>query len=190
MLEVRPHMQAEDMARDDFSEPVKLALAKRASYICSNPECRVLTIAPSDVDPLKVIYVGKAAHITAASSGGPRFDESLSPEARASITNAIFLCSTCADTIDKNGGLDFSESSIKKWKEEHDEWVRSNLNKRREQTFHVVDGLHEASGIGHITGLSINEPTIIKPGTVVRATGLGTVVGTSIGSSQRRADDK
>ena len=59
-------------SRDDFSPKMIEALAKRASYICSNPDCRCLTLCPSTEDDEKYIYIGKAAHITAASEGGPR----------------------------------------------------------------------------------------------------------------------
>jgi hypothetical protein len=116
--------------RDDFDKATIDALAKRAAYICSNPDCRALTIAPSSIDEDKFIYIGKAAHITAASEGGPRYDPTLSPEARKSISNGIFLCSNCADMIDKNLGSDFSAQLLYKWKREHEIWVSENLNKR------------------------------------------------------------
>ena len=100
------------MARDDFSEAVKTALGKRASYVCSNPDCRALTIAPADSDASKVLYIGKAAHICAASAGGPRYDPNMSSDQRKAIENAIFLCSSCAEMIDRNGGADFSTAQI------------------------------------------------------------------------------
>lgn len=53
--------------------------------------------------------MGKVAHITAAAVGGPRYMKELSEEDRKSITNAIFLCSNCADLIDKNKGIDYSK---------------------------------------------------------------------------------
>jgi hypothetical protein len=75
------------------------------------------------------LYIGKAAHITAAASGGPRYDESLTPQQRGAIENAIFLCSSCADMIDKNNGADFSTEVLREWKLQHESWVRRNLNK-------------------------------------------------------------
>lgn len=56
--------------RDNFSKIVCEALGKRAAYICANPDCRVLTIAPSNTDLTEFLYIGKAAHITAAAPGG------------------------------------------------------------------------------------------------------------------------
>lgn len=101
----------------------------RSSYICSNPECRTLTLGPSEVDPENIISVGVAAHITAAAPGGPRYDPTLTPAQRGSIENGIFLCPTCASTIDKNGGRDFPVELLRKWKSDHEGWVRGNLNK-------------------------------------------------------------
>ena len=173
------------MARDDFSEAVKNTLGKRASYVCSNPECRALTIAPANSDASKVLYIGKAAHICAASEGGPRNNPSMSPEQRKAIENAIFLCSSCADMIDRNGGTDFSVAALLQWKAQHEIWVRANLNQRANSIVSVVAGTHEAHGIGEVTALDIQGPTIIKAGTIARATGHGTITGTRIGPPRK-----
>ncbi|MFH1829502.1 MAG: hypothetical protein ABH871_01830 [Pseudomonadota bacterium] len=120
-------------ARDDFNKTVVDALAKRAAFICSNPECRTLTIAPSSEDVLKFIYIGKAAHIAAAAEGGPRFDPGMSFDERKSIDNGVFLCSNCADMIDKNMGIDYPVALLKEWKGTHETWVGNNLNKKVQQ---------------------------------------------------------
>lgn len=52
--------------RDDFSIKTKEILAKRVNYHCSNPDCGKPTTGPQS-DPNKVINVGVACHITAAS---------------------------------------------------------------------------------------------------------------------------
>ena len=117
-------------SRNDFSRPVADALAKRAAFICSNPDCRVLTIAPSGESESMFLYMGKAAHINAAAPRGPRYDAAMTPEERKAPSNGIFLCSNCADMIDKNGGLDFPVQRLRRWKEDHDKWVAANLNKR------------------------------------------------------------
>ncbi|TMU57118.1 hypothetical protein [Flagellimonas algicola] len=116
--------------RDDFTGATIEILKKRAAFICSNPNCRAMTISPSEEDENKFIYIGKAAHITAASEGGPRYDSDLTSEERSSINNGIFLCSSCADMIDKNNGIDFETSLINDWKTQHEEWIRDNLNKK------------------------------------------------------------
>lgn len=167
--------------RDEFNGKTTETLAKRASFICSNPDCRCLTVAASDVDDMKFLYTGKAAHITAASEGGPRYDENLTSEHRSDISNAIFLCSNCADMIDKNKGADFPTTMLLDWKDQHEKWVRDNLNKSLDNSIVVVDGEHHARGVGNVTGLEIKKSAIIQPGTIVTAGGVGNITGTKIG---------
>ena len=86
---------------DAFVEPTKRLLASRVGHRCSLPDCRAQTVGPS-AEQAKSVNVGVAAHITAASPGGPRFDVSLSAEARSSEGNGIWLCQTCAALIDRD----------------------------------------------------------------------------------------
>jgi hypothetical protein len=102
------------MARDDFTKPVIDRLAKRVGMKCSNPDCRLPTSGPdSDVG---VTNVGVAAHITAASPGGARFAEAITPEMRSDISNGIWLCQTCAKLIDDDE-LKFTPAILRDWKE-------------------------------------------------------------------------
>lgn len=165
--------------RDDFSHSTVNALQRRAAFICSNPDCRRLTIAPSETSDCEWVYVGRTAHITAACEGGPRFDVSLTPEQRKHISNAIFLCACCATMIDNNNGADFPADLLKRWKAVHESWVKENLNKSPASITEVA-GIHEAHGIGDIAGLRITKPAKIMPGTITRADGIGRVSGTSI----------
>jgi hypothetical protein len=87
--------------RDDFSSQVKDVLAKRVGYRCSNPACRKPTSGPQ-TNPTKAINIGVAAHLTAASPGGPRYDSTLSPEARSAESNGLWLCQNCAKLIDSD----------------------------------------------------------------------------------------
>src|SRR3954463_15853888 len=88
--------------RDDFSEKVKQTVAARAGWHCSM--CQKLTVGPSEEAPDAVTKIGKAAHIAAAASGlgARRYDASMTPEERAGIGNAIWLCSDHADLIDRD----------------------------------------------------------------------------------------
>ena len=70
--------------RDEFPSGVKSVIAHRAGFRCSKPDCRALTIGPSARHSDAVSNIGVASHITAASKGGPRFDASMSTEARRS----------------------------------------------------------------------------------------------------------
>lgn len=89
------------MPRDNFKASIKAALRDRVAHRCSNPECRVPTVAPG-FGATGVVRGGDAAHITAASPEGPRYDESLSAIERSSIENGIWLCVVCARKIDHN----------------------------------------------------------------------------------------
>jgi hypothetical protein len=115
--------------RDEFPPNVIEILKKRAAFICSNPSCKVMTVAPSIEDENKVQYIGVASHITAAKLGGPRYDSLITPEERKAISNAIFLCNNCGTMIDKNNGLDYKVKTLNKWKSDHEKWVLNNLNK-------------------------------------------------------------
>ena len=87
------------MPRDNFSAKVVDRLRTRVAHKCSNPDCRVPTVGPGN-EPLTVANIGKAAHITAASPGGPRYAVTMGTSERSSINNAIWLCSNCATKID------------------------------------------------------------------------------------------
>src|SRR6266567_5611553 len=100
---------------DDFSEAVKRLLASRVGNLCSNPGCRALTSGPQD-DPAKAVNIGVAAHITAASAGGPRYDPDLLPEERSAPSNGIWLCQNCGKLVD-NDPTRFSTEILKQWKQ-------------------------------------------------------------------------
>src|ERR1700719_4659941 len=112
---------------DDFSALVKKALADRVDHLCSNPDCRALTSGPQD-DPAKAVNLGVAAHITAASQGGPRYDPDLLPEERSSPSNGIWLCQNCAKLVD-NDVVRFSVGTLNKWKKEAEADTKNRLGK-------------------------------------------------------------
>ena len=62
--------------RDNFTNAVKNKLAKRVMYVCSNPNCRKMTIGPDSKNGIN--NIGVAAHICAAAPGGPRYDINMS----------------------------------------------------------------------------------------------------------------
>lgn len=100
--------------RDDFSAATIRILANRVNSICSNPTCRATTRGPK-TQSNAAVSVGKAAHITAASVNGPRYDASLTPEDRRHFDNGIWLCSLCADLIDSDPQR-FTVELIREWK--------------------------------------------------------------------------
>jgi hypothetical protein len=107
--------------RDDFTAETKRVLRERVGGRCSRPECGQPTISPNKVYSQIVDITGRAAHITAARTGGPRFDPLLSRDQRRSADNGIWLCSDCADLIDKNAGDGFSVELLRSWKRNAEE---------------------------------------------------------------------
>src|SRR6185503_8189364 len=69
--------------KTDFPRTVIDELAKRVAYLCSAPDCRAPTVAGKREQEGAAI-VGDAAHIRAASPGGPRYDETMTDDARKS----------------------------------------------------------------------------------------------------------
>lgn len=100
--------------RDDFAMDVKDLLAKRVGMRCSKPHCGQVTCGPQE-DPNKALNVGVAAHIAAASEGGPRYDPSMTPEERSSPENGIWLCQTHAKLVD-NDPLHYPSELLHEWK--------------------------------------------------------------------------
>ena len=113
--------------RDDFAQDVKRVVAQRAGNMCSNPNCGALTSGPQ-VDSTKALNVGVAAHITAASPGGPRYNPTLTSNERRHADNAIWLCQNCAKLVD-NDPLRYTEAELRRWKSEAEAAVLSVVGK-------------------------------------------------------------
>ena len=113
--------------RDDFDKETKDVLARRVGHRCSNPNCRKPTTGPQTVAS-KALNIGVAAHITAASKGGPRYDEALSPQERKSIDNAIHLCQNCGKLVDNDEQRD--DNDVPEDNELDDENVSKRTRKR------------------------------------------------------------
>jgi hypothetical protein len=100
--------------RDDFDANTKQTLARRVGFRCSNPNCRKMTSGPQ-VDPTKSVNIGVAAHISAASPGGKRYDSRMSTQERKSIDNGMWLCQNCAKLIDSDEKR-YSVDLLNDWK--------------------------------------------------------------------------
>ncbi len=86
--------------------------------------------------------------------------------------------------IDVNKGIDYPEDTLRSWKKQHEEWVRSNLNKSENVLVSEVDGEHKAEGKGNVVALDIQSAVIIRPGTKSIAKGEGNITATRIGSKR------
>lgn len=114
--------------RDDFSERTKEILAKRVGYRCSNPKCRKLTSGPR-TEPDKVLNIGVAAHVTAASAAGPRYNPKLSSAGRQHVDNGIWLCENCAKLID-NDAARYTVDELRAWKRQAEEAALAEIERR------------------------------------------------------------
>jgi len=117
-------------SRDDFTAPVKRQLAARVAHKCSNPRCRASTSGPQ-LDEAGSVNLGVAAHITAASPNGPRFDSSLTPEERCGAENGIWLCQNCAKLIDSDVKR-FTARVLWDWKEQAESAARDEMGRTSE----------------------------------------------------------
>ena len=88
--------------------------------------------------------------------------------------------------VDSNDGADYPVDVLRKWKAEHEQWVRENLNKRVSigDNLTSVNGVHYARGKDNVTGLDIKTSVRIEPGTRSIAEGDTNVTATRISGSK------
>jgi len=120
--------------RDDFRISIKKTLASRVGYRCSKCGC---TTAGPDTSQTGSVNIGVAAHITAASPGGPRYDEKMSSEDRSDLSNGIWLCQSCAKEIDDDE-VGFPPTKLRELKKEAEQAARDALP--GELARHAVNG--------------------------------------------------
>lgn len=110
--------------RDEFAPKTKLQIARRAGYLCSFPTCRTPTSGATS-DGESEINIGTAAHICAAAPGGPRYDEKMTSEERASASNGIWMCRDHGTAID-SADPEFTVDRLREWKKQAqiDSWQR------------------------------------------------------------------
>lgn len=113
------------MGRDDFTLETKQLLAQRVGMRCSNPGCLKPTSGPR-IDPNKAVNIGVAVHITSASSGGTRYDPSLTPEERKAASNGIWLCQNCAKLVDDDEDR-YPVEFLLQWKRRAEEQAQRNV---------------------------------------------------------------
>jgi hypothetical protein len=85
--------------RDDFPKQTITEIAKGVGYRCSNPECARPTVG-ANAEQDGIITIGVAAHICAASPGGPRYNPAQTTQARRAKDNGIWLCQNCGRLVD------------------------------------------------------------------------------------------
>jgi hypothetical protein len=148
------------MARDDFTSRTKQLLAKRVAYRCSFPSCSTPTIGPGASSSEAVVQVGEAAHISAASPGGARYDASMTSAQRKHIDNGIWMCGTHATEIDQDATR-YSKELLIDWKKD----AEDRALKQRQHSAQIV------RPTPHITGQQLFQESIAR--CVIRWMALG-----------------
>ncbi len=113
--------------RENFTKEVINQVAARVNYVCSRSACSAPTSGPQ-IDSAKSLNLGVAAHLSAASPGGPRYNPSLTSAERTSHNNAIWLCQNCAKLID-NDEARFTENELKQWKRDAEARALARIGK-------------------------------------------------------------
>jgi hypothetical protein len=122
-----------DRAGNDFSQATKNWVALRASHHCSL--CGAPTVGPGEESPTAVTNIGVAAHICAASPGGPRYVASMSPAERSDIRNCIWLCSNHAALIDRDSTT-YTIEVLRDVKRKHDAARAEELKRAQREPGH------------------------------------------------------
>jgi hypothetical protein len=148
-------MRTDLPVRDGFSIDTIAQLAKRVGGRCSNPDCRRQTSGPRD-DVSKSVNIGVAAHISAASPGGARYDPNISRAARRSISNGVWLCQNCAKLID-NDSERYSVHVLRDWKSIAEESARLELERPAPiteygPTLYLPGSTNSASWLSYLSG--------------------------------------
>jgi hypothetical protein len=105
--------------RADFSAATRRIIAERAGYQCSVLNCGRLTVGPGPGNA-KSLHTGMAAHIYAASPGGPRGTGGLTAAERSEPENGIWCCYSHGKAIDSANGNAYSAVELKAWKRLHE----------------------------------------------------------------------
>lgn len=98
-----------------FSPRTKSLLEQEAGSRCGFPSCRTRASGPSNSSASGLAQLGQAAHITAASPLGKRYDESITHAERAGEGNGIWMCSNHAKLIDSDEDR-FPTHLLHRWK--------------------------------------------------------------------------
>jgi tetratricopeptide (TPR) repeat protein len=128
---------------NDFSAQTKHHLARSVNYLCSKCGCQ--TSGPKKGASVSVT-IGKAAHISAAAPGGPRYDPTLTPEQRRHYDNGIWMCSNHASLIDVDW-LSYSMDQLREMKRAAEERAAKALERAS-----------SASSIARASGLIPSRP--------------------------------
>ena len=107
------------MPRANFTAKVREKIAAGAGHQCSFPACNRRTVGPGPTSDY-VSNSGYAAHIYAASRGGPRGQGGLSAAELKAPGNGIWLCGRHAKLVDNNRGTSYPPETLLSYKALHE----------------------------------------------------------------------
>lgn len=110
-----PYGNPATMSCDEFSAATKRRIASRAGYLCAFPGCPHPRTIGAAMTGDGVIVIGIAAHITAASPKGPRFDSQLTSAQRSHPSNGVWMCNVHGKAVDDDAAT-FTVEELRKWK--------------------------------------------------------------------------
>lgn len=151
------------MARVDFSSKTKEIIAGRSGYRCSFPNCDRATLGPGATTH-ETASIGVAAHIFAASSGGPRGTGGLTWDELSRPENGIWLCANHARVVDMNRGDKYPPQLLLSYKTLHEARIARE-----------IQGI--SSPFGWFHEIRIESSPIFKSHVVVRLAKLSLIVG-------------
>jgi ABC-type molybdenum transport system ATPase subunit/photorepair protein PhrA len=137
--------------RADFLAATRRVIAERAGYQCSVLNCGKLTIGPAP-GTTKSQSTGMAAHIFAASPGGPRGTGGLSAAERSEPENGIWCCFSHGKAIDSDDGNVYSAPQLRAWKRLHESRKSAEMNGIPLDRFGLVESISVNSAPALLSG--------------------------------------
>lgn len=135
----------------DFSAATRKILAERAGYQCSVLNCGRHTVGPGP-GRTESIRTGMAAHIYAASPGGPRGTGGLTAAERSDPDNGIWCCYLHGKAIDSAKGNSYSTVELKAWKRLHELRKSAEITGITRDRFGLVESIEINSAPASLSG--------------------------------------
>lgn len=142
------------MPRENFTPKVRDLIAQGAGFQCSFPGCNRRTVGPGPTAEY-VSNSGYAAHIYAASAGGPRGRGGLTTSELTAAGNGIWLCGRHAKLIDNNKGISYPPEVLLSYKALHE----ARVLLEHEGLYPPVGWLHE---LKIVTAPVLQAPQVVQ----------------------------
>ncbi|MCT6819504.1 MAG: HNH endonuclease [Bombella apis] len=144
--------------RKAVSQAVLIQLSSQSGNECAFEGCTE-KLAPLDAPGTK----GEAAHICAASPGGPRYDPEMSDEKRNSCSNLMYLCPNHHTEIDKTNPDKYSADDLFSMKRKHEQRVLATrfndvkFEELEEVSSHIISNYRNYSAASDFRKIPMDE---------------------------------